>query len=171
LLISPVFPQNCDGKQSCPVKLSDIALPPPAKKNCLPAIPCRARDYAMSDTPPPTSPKTIPAATVVIFRNAADNGAPELLMVQRSREMRFAGGAAVFPGGKIDPADYELATRIAPNACLNDTAARIAAMRETLEETGLVIAITHPVSANEAAAARAHLLEQGALAPVPRLAR
>ncbi|MBW8785767.1 MAG: NUDIX hydrolase, partial [Novosphingobium sp.] len=41
-------------------------------------------------------PNVIPAATLVVFRRAAD-GPPELLMVQRAKEMRFAGGAAVFP--------------------------------------------------------------------------
>ena len=40
-------------------------------------------------------PKIIPAATVVIFRNCPAGGPPELLMVQRAKEMRFAGGAAV----------------------------------------------------------------------------
>jgi 8-oxo-dGTP pyrophosphatase MutT (NUDIX family) len=43
----------------------------------------------------------IPAATLVIFRDAA--GAPELLMVERAKAMAFAGGALVFPGGRIDP--------------------------------------------------------------------
>lgn len=108
----------------------------------------------------------IPAATVVIFRHARDGGAPELLMVQRAKEMRFAGGAAVFPGGRIDEADRVLATVLAPGGDLDDTAARIAAVRETLEETGLAIAVTRPVSADEARAARVLLLEQGLLAPV-----
>lgn len=59
-------------------------------------------------------PKVIPAATVVIFRRCARNGPPELLMVQRAKEMRFAGGAAVFPGGKVDPEDRDLARALAP---------------------------------------------------------
>lgn len=108
----------------------------------------------------------IPAATVVIFRHAANGGAPELLMVQRAKEMRFAGGAAVFPGGRIDAADRVLAAALAPEADPDETAARIAAVRETLEETGLAIALASPVSADEARAARALLLEQGLLAPV-----
>ena len=111
-------------------------------------------------------PKTIPAATVVIFRNCKAGGPPELLMVQRAKEMRFAGGAAVFPGGRIDPEDRELAAQLAPHADPLVAAARVAGIRETLEETGLAIAITRPVSAREAADARALLLEQGALAPV-----
>ena len=44
----------------------------------------------------------IPAATVVIFRHAPDGGPPEILMTIRSREMVFAGGMAVFPGGRVD---------------------------------------------------------------------
>ena len=119
----------------------------------------------MSDQPL-TAPKLIPAATVVIFRHCPAGGPPQLLMVQRSREMRFAGGAAVFPGGKIDAADDALAAKLDADADLGELAARIAAIRETLEETGLAIGLSRPVSAAEAAQARMHLLEQGALAPV-----
>ena len=111
-------------------------------------------------------PRTIPAATVVIFRNCQSGGPPELLMVQRAKEMRFAGGAAVFPGGRIDPEDRELAAQLAPDADPLVAAARVAGIRETLEETGLAIALIRPVSAQEAADARAVLLAEGALAPV-----
>jgi len=118
------------------------------------------------DTSDDCNTRFIPAATVVIFRHAASGGAPELLMVQRSREMRFAGGAAVFPGGRVDPADYVLAGVISPDTDLELAAARIAGIRETLEETGLVIAMRESVSVAEALAARAMLLETGTLAPV-----
>jgi 8-oxo-dGTP pyrophosphatase MutT (NUDIX family) len=111
-------------------------------------------------------PKVIPAATVVIFRRCPQGGPPQLLMVQRAKEMRFAGGAAVFPGGRIDPADRVLAAALAPEADQDVAAARVAGIRETLEETGLVIAVGQRVSAADAAAARALLLEQGELAPV-----
>ena len=123
-------------------------------------------EYAEDDPPPPA----IPAATLVIFRHAADGGPPELLMVERSATMNFAGGAAVFPGGRIDPADHELAATLleddADEEARMDMAARVAAVRETLEETGLVVGIDRAVSLDEALAARAFLLEQGALAPV-----
>lgn len=119
----------------------------------------------MPDSNSPTF-KTIPAATVVIFRHAQGGGAPEVLMVQRAKEMRFAGGAAVFPGGRIDSADRDLAARLMPEADPDEAAARIAAIRETLEETGLAIAVAEKVSAAEAAEARTFLLEQSALAPV-----
>ena len=108
----------------------------------------------------------IPAATVVIFRHCPHGGPPELLMVQRAKEMRFAGGAAVFPGGRIDPEDGAFAARLYPGADIEILAARIGGIRETLEETGLAIGLAKPVSGNEAADARAMLLEQGALAPV-----
>jgi 8-oxo-dGTP pyrophosphatase MutT (NUDIX family) len=108
----------------------------------------------------------IPAATVVIFRHAADGGPPELLMVQRAKEMRFAGGAAVFPGGRIDEADRVLAAALAPEGDPDLTAAQLAAVRETLEETGLAIAVTRKVPADEARAARALLLRDGALGAV-----
>ncbi|KMS53489.1 NUDIX hydrolase [Novosphingobium barchaimii LL02] len=122
----------------------------------------------MSSTPsdqpiPAEGPAVVPAATVVIFRHSATGGAPEVLMVQRAKEMRFAGGAAVFPGGRVDPADRELARRLLPNEAEEIAAARIAAIRETLEETGLMIAARQPVGAQEAAQARALLLEDGRL--------
>ena len=49
----------------------------------------------------------IPAATLVVFRETP--GLPELLMVERAKAMAFAGGAMVFPGGRIDPEDHALA--------------------------------------------------------------
>ncbi|MCJ2188963.1 NUDIX hydrolase [Novosphingobium beihaiensis] len=122
---------------------------------------------APSDQPMPAgTPAVVPAATVVIFRSGQDGGAPELLMVQRSREMRFAGGAAVFPGGRVDPADRDLARSLLPGEPEEIAAARIAGIRETLEETGLMIATRAPVSAAEAAEGRRMLLETGTLAPV-----
>jgi 8-oxo-dGTP pyrophosphatase MutT (NUDIX family) len=112
------------------------------------------------------APPAIPAATLVIYRHDPAGGAAQVLMVVRSDAMRFAGGAAVFPGGRIDPADYDLAAAIGQEFEAVDGAARIAAIRETLEETGLALGIQQSVTGEEAAAARQFLLEQGALAPV-----
>lgn len=112
---------------------------------------------------PADGPAVVPAATVVVFRHAADGGPPELLMLQRSDGMRFAGGAAVFPGGRVDPADRELARRLLPDESEEIASARIAAIRETLEEAGLMIATRAPVTAAAAAEARAMLLEIGRL--------
>ena len=119
-----------------------------------------------SDTPVAAAPKVIPAATVVIFRHCPAGGPPQLLMVQRAKEMRFAGGAAVFPGGRVDEADRLLAARLAPDVDAEIAAARIAGVRETIEETGLAIAVEQTVSVADAVAARALLLEAGELAPV-----
>lgn len=85
----------------------------------------------------------IPAATLILVRDS-DNGAPDVLMVERARKMAFAGGAMVFPGGRIDPGDHAIAendaiVRGAPGDPLQ-AAARIAAIRETLEETGIAVA-------------------------------
>jgi len=85
-----------------------------------------------------SSSPAIPAATLVLFRPAA--GAPELLMVERSKAMVFAGGALVFPGGRVDPGDRALALTFGGDA--EDMAARIAAIRETIEEVGVPIGLT-----------------------------
>lgn len=114
----------------------------------------------------PDAPPAVPAATIVIYRRDPDGGPAQTLMVIRSSKMRFAGGAAVFPGGRIDPADHELAGTLAHGLDPMDAAARIAGIRETLEETGLALGIVEAVTASEALAARALLLEQAELAPV-----
>jgi 8-oxo-dGTP pyrophosphatase MutT (NUDIX family) len=103
---------------------------------------------------------------VVVFRNGATGGSPELLMLERAGSMRFAGGAAVFPGGKVDAADHDLAAELANGLELDEAAARVAAVRETLEEAGLVLAMHVPITAQQAADARAMLADVGALSPV-----
>lgn len=106
----------------------------------------------MSDLPEP-----IPAATLVLMRECAA-GPPELLITERTGDMAFAAGALVFPGGRIDPADRNSASAF-PD--LDDAAARIAAIRETIEETGIAPAI-HPVPEGPALAALRDALEGGA---------
>ena len=78
----------------------------------------------MSDLPEP-----IPAATLVLMREVA-GGPPELLVTERTGHMAFAAGALVFPGGRIDADDHVAAD------LLGTDAARVAAIRETIEETG-----------------------------------
>lgn len=78
-------------------------------------------------------PEPIPAATLVLMRPAG-SGPPELLTIERSAGMAFAAGALAFPGGRIDDEDRAAA---AAYPALTDAAARIAAIRETIEETGL----------------------------------
>lgn len=115
---------------------------------------------------PPEGPHVVPASTVVIFRNCPNGGSPELLMVQRAKEMRFAGNAAVFPGGRVDPADKELGLKLAPELDPEVSSAKVAGIRETLEETGLMLATHERVDAKIAKEARAMLFEHGTLAPV-----
>jgi 8-oxo-dGTP pyrophosphatase MutT (NUDIX family) len=81
------------------------------------------------------SDEAIPAATLIVVREAAA-GPPQLLMVERAEGMAFAAGALVFPGGRIDEADRELAMH--PGA----DAAALAAIRETVEETAVPIGLT-----------------------------
>eukprot|EP01034_Spumella_vulgaris_P013497 gene13497-17226_t len=81
----------------------------------------------------------IPAATLVIMRPSDDGGPDEILMVKRAANMAFAAGAVVFPGGRIDPDDYLVASRHGYGDSDADGAGRVAALRETLEETGLAV--------------------------------
>ena len=78
----------------------------------------------------------MPAATVVLLRDMPDG--VETLMLRRDTELAFAGGAWVFPGGRIDPEDYpEGVLSEDPDAVFE--AARNAAARESMEEAGLTV--------------------------------
>ena len=78
----------------------------------------------------------IPAATIVVMRERGSKP-PELLTVTRGRGMAFAGGALAFPGGRIDEADREFAAGFYdPHA-----AWKLAAIRETVEETAVAVAL------------------------------
>jgi 8-oxo-dGTP pyrophosphatase MutT (NUDIX family) len=118
------------------------------------------------NAPSDPSAEGIPAATVVIFRHGAEDGPPEILMTIRSREMVFAGGMAVFPGGRVDPADFDLGARIGGLLDPDEAAHQIAVVRETLEETGLAIGLSGDIDAGKAHAARDYLQQTGELAPV-----
>lgn len=115
-----------------------------------------------------------PAATLIVYRHApAGESDAQVLMLKRAGTMRFAAGACVFPGGGVDEADRTLAATLPPPPGwdgLPDMAARIAAIRETLEETGLAIGLHRadgaPITAQAAAQARQMLGETIALAPV-----
>jgi len=97
----------------------------------------------------------IPAATLAIFRESGD-AAHELLFVERAGGMAFAAGALVFPGGRVDPGDHAIAAAF-PALEPEDAAARVAAIRETLEESGLAIGFARLPDAAEAGAMRAAL--------------
>ncbi|WP_088181742.1 NUDIX hydrolase [Sphingobium sp. Z007] len=87
-----------------------------------------------------------PAATVVIVRDRQD-GPPDLLMVERASTMAFAAGALVFPGGAVDEGDHALAHALDHGLEPDEAAGRIAAIRETIEESGLGIGLTGAVDA------------------------
>ncbi|OHT18168.1 NUDIX hydrolase [Edaphosphingomonas haloaromaticamans] len=104
----------------------------------------------------------IPAATLVLMRECG-SAAPELLMIERAGTMAFAAGALVFPGGRIDPGDAALAANAAVvgESPPEDAAARIAAIRETIEEVGIAIGIRPAPGPSAIAALRAALAEGG----------
>ena len=95
----------------------------------------------------------IAAATLIVLREGASE--TEVLMLRRQHALNAFGGLWVFPGGKIEAADRTYAAWL---AALTDTlpatdlftsvpggapdmgshASRVAAIRETFEETGLL---------------------------------
>ena len=85
--------------------------------------------YGTADQPDQLETPAIPAATVILLRDS-DRGV-ETLMLHRTSKVHF-GGMWVFPGGRIDPEDY-------PESNDVNIAAQHAAVRETLEETGITI--------------------------------
>jgi len=89
-------------------------------------------------------PVAIPAATIVLYRETG-SGPAEHLMIERTAGMAFAAGALVFPGGRIDADDRKIACdeALLVNAPQDrdDCAARVAAIREALEETGVAVGI------------------------------
>ncbi|HEX3497772.1 MAG TPA: NUDIX domain-containing protein, partial [Stellaceae bacterium] len=91
----------------------------------------------IADRPPPVAPR--PAATLLLLRDGA--AGLEVLMTARHEEAGFAAGALVFPGGKVDPVDAALAAHC-PASGLDPAALvlRVAAIRETFEECGILLA-------------------------------
>lgn len=91
----------------------------------------------------------VDAASLILVREGSSG--PEVLMGRRHRRARFVPDAFVFPGGKIDKTDRiaqparDLDPSEPPRMAVrgNTKAARalaMAAVRETYEETGLLIA-------------------------------
>jgi 8-oxo-dGTP pyrophosphatase MutT (NUDIX family) len=84
----------------------------------------------------------------------------ELFMVVRHHAIDFASGALVFPGGRVEENDFALARNAAlcPNPDGLDTEAmafRLAAIRETFEECGVLFARpAHQASLIDGAALR-----------------
>jgi len=100
--------------------------------------PAPARPAEMAPARPAEMAPARPAATVLLLRDGPTG--PEVFMVVRHREIEFAAGALVFPGGRVDPPDAEIAAALGrddPHGAL-----RVAAIREAFEESGLLLART-----------------------------
>ena len=91
-------------------------------------------------SPIPVTP--LDASTVLLIRDSDDG--IEVFMVVRHSKADFAGGALVFPGGKVDPedADPNLEESHSINVALPTRlmALRVAAIRETFEEASVLLA-------------------------------
>jgi 8-oxo-dGTP pyrophosphatase MutT (NUDIX family) len=123
------------------------------------------------DTPP------IASATVMLLRegHGASAAGLEVLMMGRHADSGVLGGAHVFPGGKLDPADQALETAWADRtaqACrdalneptLSDGMALglyAAALRETFEESGLVLGAPASLAAGAAELLRQRMSVDG----------
>jgi 8-oxo-dGTP pyrophosphatase MutT (NUDIX family) len=118
--------------------------------------------------PAPVRPKH--AATLILWRDGPQG--PETLMGVRAAGHRFMPNKLVFPGGRVDRGDFSApaATELAPGTAAALThaaparlarALAMAAVRETFEETGLVLGAA---SAAKASGAWAPFLATG-LAP------
>lgn len=84
----------------------------------------------------------IPAATLLLVRDAPRG--LEVFMVKRNHAIDFVPGAMVFPGGKVDPGDSDptlaAACRGAGDLPAEAVALRVAAIRESFEECGVLLA-------------------------------
>lgn len=82
------------------------------------------------------------SATLVLVRDGKDG--LEVFMVQRHHEIDFATGAFVFPGGKVNDADYDPKLKShcheASQYDEKSLALRIACIREAFEECGVLYA-------------------------------
>src|SRR5690349_3633150 len=92
-----------------------------------------------------TEPAARPASTVLLLRDNAAVGEIELFMMVRHHQIEFNSGALVFPGGSVDANDKEIAVRpelYSGGGGLDAEALgfRIAGVRETFEESGILLA-------------------------------
>jgi 8-oxo-dGTP pyrophosphatase MutT (NUDIX family) len=115
-----------------------VALPPHLVAN--------AREFAEGRRTP-AEPRD--AATVVLMRSGTDG--PEVYLLRRQTSMAFAGGMCVFPGGGVDPRDFDsdvawsgpAPSVWAEQLLTSEELARAlvcAAVRETFEESGVLLA-------------------------------
>jgi 8-oxo-dGTP pyrophosphatase MutT (NUDIX family) len=102
-------------------------------------------------THPPMRPKD--AATLIILDRSGP--APKVLLGRRHEGHAFMPGKFVFPGGRVEPADALMPSaseldarvqrRLAPSA-RKARALALAAVRETFEETGLMLGVKGQVT-------------------------
>lgn len=108
------------------------------------------------DERPEDGEDAVDAATVVLVRDVEATAADdrlEVLLLERHLDSDFAGGALVFPGGKVDAADRELAPdrwhgrdlaawrhRLGTGSEADALGLLVAAVRETFEEAGVLLA-------------------------------
>lgn len=97
----------------------------------------------------------VPSATVIVVRDGP--AGLEVLLVRRHGNSNVLGGVHVFPGGKLDAADHQVdpaALDRSPEDCARslgepgldaETALglHVAALRETFEESGLLLGQVH----------------------------
>lgn len=79
-----------------------------------------------------TELEPVPAATVAVVRENPQQQLLEVLLLQRNVDLAFMGGHWVFPGGRVEQHDYDGELNLHQAACQ-------AAVRETQEETGLIL--------------------------------
>ena len=81
-----------------------------------------------------------PSATILLVRDGSHG--LEVFMVQRHHQIDFATGAMVFPGGKVDAADADPALAARCDGSVSDALrpVHVAAIRETFEECGVLLA-------------------------------
>lgn len=96
-----------------------------------------------------------PSATIMLVRDGAEG--IEIFMVVRDRPMDGAMGAVVFPGGKVDEEDRhpEHWSHLYPPQSHPELPYWLAAMRETFEEAGVVIARPRGTTTGDIQPARA----------------
>lgn len=98
----------------------------------------------------PVEPKD--AATVILLRSS--DAGPAVYYLRRQVSMDFAGGMCVYPGGRVDPRDFDAdvawdgpsPTEWAERLGCDEEMARAlvcAAVRETFEESGVLLAGPH----------------------------
>lgn len=84
--------------------------------------------------------EALPAASILLVRDSV--AGLEVLMTERAKTMKFAPGAFVFPGGKVDASDgdwslWKPLTNV--DQRLDDFAYRIAVLRELYEEAAVLL--------------------------------